>query len=270
MFDWLSAFDKVLVTGPQRSGTRIAAKMIAYDTGLEFIDEDEIGWDGFYRIAPIIESERNVVIQCPSLCRYMHMFNYDNVAIVLMRRNIEDIIASQKRICWRWEWLELARYDLSEGVISEVKYKFWDQYQKEKIKHSFEVSYEKLAEHLLWIEKKDRQYFLPRQTNHSNQPLMLQWYSYPVPCSNIIYLDELNQGIAIINKTKNFAKFLNSTGQFVWTLCDGIHTCQDILSALEEEYESIDRQELAFDLSKFISDLLKNEFLRLETPKDLQ
>lgn len=270
MFEWLSNFDTVLVTGPQRSGTRITAKMIAYDIGLEFVDEDEIGWDGFYRLAPIIESKRRVVIQCPALCRYAHMFNYDNLAVVLMRRKLEDIIASQKRIGWVWEWLELVRYDLSEGVIAKVKYQFWDQYQKERIRHPFEVKYEDLTGHPLWLEKDLRQKFLARQTANVDQLLKIDQHARPIPCSNIIYFDEQNQGIVIINKTNNCAKSLNVVGQFIWKLCDGAHTRQDILTALKTEFDDTKEVTLSSDLDRFISDLVINEYLRLEIQRELQ
>jgi len=88
-----------------------------------------------------------------------------------MRRKIEDIIASQKRISWSWEWLELARYDRTDGIIAEVKYQFWDQYQKELIKHAYENEYESLAAHPLWVAKMNARIFDARQTGGSNQLL---------------------------------------------------------------------------------------------------
>ena len=41
MFENLAVHKKIVVTGPQRSGTRIGAKMIAADTGYQFVDEAE-------------------------------------------------------------------------------------------------------------------------------------------------------------------------------------------------------------------------------------
>ena len=51
MFEYLKEFPVVLVTGPQRSGTRICAKMIAHDTGHRFVDEREIHTDSLYELA---------------------------------------------------------------------------------------------------------------------------------------------------------------------------------------------------------------------------
>src|SRR5579875_68345 len=41
MFEHLAVHPMIVVTGPQRSGTRIAARMIAADTGHRFVDETE-------------------------------------------------------------------------------------------------------------------------------------------------------------------------------------------------------------------------------------
>lgn len=164
IFEWLDGFDKILVTGPQRSGTRICAQMIAKDTGHTYVDERNINFESLYRLWSLCHKDERLVIQCPALCRHVHAFDADTVAVVLMRRNVEDIIASQERIGWNLEKVELARYDLSEGVIAKVKYQFWDDYQKERIKHAFEIEYESLANHPLWVTKELRWDFDATQT----------------------------------------------------------------------------------------------------------
>ena len=40
----LRIFNKILVTGPQRSGTTIAAQIIAADSAMPCVDEKEYGW----------------------------------------------------------------------------------------------------------------------------------------------------------------------------------------------------------------------------------
>jgi hypothetical protein len=165
LFAWLRPFEIVLVTGPQRSGTRICAKMIAHDTGHSYVDEAQIGVDSLYRLWTLLRDQRPVVVQCPALCRHVHVFSADDTAIVLMRRDVEDIIASQRRIGWHWEELELARYDRSAGVIAEVKYAFWDDYQRQRTRHAFEVAYHSLAQHPLWVTKDLRWDFEAAQTS---------------------------------------------------------------------------------------------------------
>ncbi len=164
IFEWLGQFDKIIVTGPQRSGTRICARMIAYDTGYSYIDESKLRIDSLYHLWSIVRTERHFVVQCPALCRHIHLFDAEDSAIILMRRAIKDIIASQERIGWRWGKVELARYDRSEGIIAEVKYRFWEDYQRERIRHAFEIDYASLSGHPLWISQNLRGDFAPGQT----------------------------------------------------------------------------------------------------------
>ena len=163
MFEYLKPFTRIIVTGPQRSGTRVCAKMISADTGLRYVDEQEINVDSLYALAHTL-TEGNVVIQCPALSYWAWAVGtVDDVAIVLMRRPVVEIIASQERVRWGYEWLELMRYGAASSPIAEVKYRFWDE-TKDRIRHPFEVEYESLKAHPLWIDKEARAGFGYDQT----------------------------------------------------------------------------------------------------------
>lgn len=166
MFEHLAKFRVVIVTGPQRSGTRITAKMIAHDTGHQFIDERAINIDSLYRLVDALRLN-GVVVQCPALSRWVHTFGQnEDIAIVMVRRPVEDIIASQERINWteQFEMIELIRYGAIKGPIARVKYDYWDSHQKEHILNAFDVNYEDLSNHPLWIDKSKRADFGPHQT----------------------------------------------------------------------------------------------------------
>jgi len=157
VFEPLKPFNRVFVTGPQRSGTRICARMIAHDTGHIFVDERDFHTDSLYHLSGLMARnlDENLVVHCPALCRWVHMLGaHDSVAVVLMRRETEDIIASQERIKWIWESVELMRYEVAEGNIAELKYWYWDKWQKDKIVNPFEIEYESLAYHPLWVEER--------------------------------------------------------------------------------------------------------------------
>ena len=161
MFEWMTQFDKILVTGPQRSGTRICARMIAHDTGYRYVDEKEIAV-GHRDLLEALSGK--FVVQCPALCHCVHEFSADDTLIILMRRKIEDIIASQERIEWGNEQDQLRRhYGGVEGPISMVRYRFWEQYQRPRIRHVLEVEYESLSGHSLWIPREARFNFAPDQ-----------------------------------------------------------------------------------------------------------
>lgn len=164
MFAWLAEFRKIFVTGPQRSGTRIAAQMVAHDTGLKYVDEKAFSGDSLTSLWPLLSDDQPMVIQCPAACRWVHLFTAPENAVVLMRRAVDDIIASQNRIGWDREPSELIKYDLLDGTISEVKYRFWDETQRDLIHNPFEIEYESLSEHPMWISKPDRVGFRWDQT----------------------------------------------------------------------------------------------------------
>jgi hypothetical protein len=173
MFEYLANFQKILVTGPQRSGTTICAKMIAHDLKTIYVDERRVirGRDKnlpFHewlkgRIDTRLSQEVACVLHCPPASSFCHEFDPE-MAIVFMIRPIEEIIASQNRIGWKFEQQELSHYGTGlTGPIAKVKYEHW-QIQKQKIKNWFEVNYHSLSKHELWVSPEHRQNFAPRQT----------------------------------------------------------------------------------------------------------
>src|SRR6056297_1814003 len=139
---------KILVTGPQRSGTTICARMIAHDTGLEYIDEDRIGVDNLSLAHDLFMSSRQFVLQAPALARWCHKMDAD--LVVFMMRSIADIEKSQRRIGWGCEAIELRKYATQYGPIAQIKYNFWHNRQKGQIKNYMEVNHNDLAGHKLF------------------------------------------------------------------------------------------------------------------------
>jgi len=159
MFEFLSRFDKVLVTGPQRSATHICARMIEHDTGFRYVDEDqfEIHNRNLWQ-AIVMKSALPIVVQCPSMSRYIHELKLgDGAAIVWMIRPVEEICASEARIGWDGEAAELEKYGTTRGPISQVKYDYFERVQRPVVaSRLFEIGYDGLAEHPLWIPKDGR------------------------------------------------------------------------------------------------------------------
>ena len=165
MFAELKKHRVILVTGPHRSGTTICAKMIAHDTGHDFVIEDEIGFANLAQLAAFIQSDNGpMVIQCPFLSHciddleYLIGVDYSKTLVVMMRRDLDDIMASEKKSKVDFNsvgWNTKQRYnDESDRHPAEVKYAAWEC-QRECVPHAMEVEYESLSNHPLWIE--DRQ-----------------------------------------------------------------------------------------------------------------
>lgn len=152
MFEHLAPKGPIIVVGPQRSGSRACAKMIAHDTYREYVDEKDVYTHS--RRAAREHLRERIVLQAPGLTYCVHRLaqHIDDLFVVMMIRDIDDIIRSQDRIGWRSEAQELCRYGLrpDEGPISAVKYNVWEE-QKEHIKHYLEVEYDSLKAHDLWV-----------------------------------------------------------------------------------------------------------------------
>lgn len=167
MFEHLMKYKKILVSGPQRSGTRICSKMIANDTKYEWIPEDNIAHD--YNVAKRLLSKDGVVIQVPMQTHLVDLFD-DDVLVVFMRRAVEDIITSQKRIGWssafKYEGGERRNYNAADidMPIAEIKYFIWDHLQRGRIKHAMDIPYESLSKHPLWVPGNLRGNFKSHQT----------------------------------------------------------------------------------------------------------
>lgn len=164
MFNYLKDYENILVTGPQRSGTRIASKIIAYELNYMYIDELDIGLQSLNKLFKILFSKEKVVIQAPHLSAMCHFIDTPSTAIVFMRRDLNEIAASQKRIGWNREKLSLSQYFQEEGNINKIKYQTWYDFQKKHLMtiDYFEIEYNSLKKHELWLD--DRTGFEWNQT----------------------------------------------------------------------------------------------------------
>jgi hypothetical protein len=261
MFEWLSTFERIFVTGPQRSGTRICAKMISHDTGYEFIDETRISMDSVYGFSSFLESKRKYVIQCPTLCRYIHFLASKEDAVVLMRRNCKDIVQSQKRIEWSKEWLELMRYDRSRGIISEIKYDFWEKNQKKKIQNNYEIEYDSLRTHPFWIDKKERGNFSAMQIEKtsSSDSVPIHAFLKRAPEAELYFNKNRTEGI-LLDKN-NIFHLINKTSLRIWEMCDGTHSKKDVFGHLARLFPEIAKKTLSHDIDLFIAELHKKHFI---------
>jgi hypothetical protein len=160
-------FANILVTGPQRSGTTIAAHMIAHDLDMCYVDEDDLGWHGSGTndeslLRKLLAVGVNNVIQAPACAHICHTLP-DDCVVVFMRRDVEDIVASEERIKWGCERVEFQKYpeEYRATPISHSKYLYWEEVQRDNIAHAYEVEYDSLRGHPLWVA--DRKGFEARQ-----------------------------------------------------------------------------------------------------------
>jgi len=154
---------KILVTGPQRSGTTICAKILAHDLGYNFYTEEHINISSFEAAKKMVETQDKFVLQCPAICHVIHELD---ATIIMVSRPVHEIVASEARIGWQGERQnELKKYNRSNGIISLVKYQAWYTWQKALCKESYEIDYHSLDSHELWVSIEKRHGFGKRQTS---------------------------------------------------------------------------------------------------------
>lgn len=147
----LAGYKRIVVTGCQRSGTTIAGKIIANDLGYKYVDEFEIGINDVVSFCKTLIEER-VVIQCPALTHIMPKLDWEETAIVVIDRPIEEIIISEERV------------DLKTGRECEIygynDPKFLCVYKKLFLKKSeiklpfFSIDYYSFKDHEMWRENR--------------------------------------------------------------------------------------------------------------------
>lgn len=151
-------FEKIVVVGPQRSGTRFTAYAISHDLGYDFLDQTQIGLTNFGMMKTQLDKHERCVIQGTGCTCKIHELGREDVLVVWVRRNTADILASQKRIQWG-ESCERGRipkpYQDSEPLC-EGRYRYWTEVQKAQVPHWIEIDYESLRKHPLFIDRNTR------------------------------------------------------------------------------------------------------------------
>jgi len=161
----LRNYSRIMVTGPQRAGTTIAARILASELDYRFVPEEDVGVADLVQLLELYRVQQRFVVQGPGFCPYAHLLPG---AVVLMRRPLQEILRSQARIKWAGEKAELRGYFTTQGPIAQVKYDAWDRFQKPRLRErAFELDYHSLSGHALWIEQEHRRTFHFRQTTHT-------------------------------------------------------------------------------------------------------
>ena len=145
--------------------------MIANYLGYGF-EED---WqDQLEYLAELSHTLGPIVIHCPSYCHYIHQLaSIPDLAAIIIVRDVEAIIASQKRIPWAFESTQLNAYRFRatprpafavQPPIAEVKYRYWQEVQKPVFgDRGYEIKYEALKAHSMWVPQDQRKGFTANQ-----------------------------------------------------------------------------------------------------------
>lgn len=156
MFEALTGYRNILVTGPHRSGTTICARMIAEDTGKRLVIERDIATPRFEgdtepeltgtTVEHWMADNPDTVLQGATCFRWLYELQRDTLLTVFVERSRAEVLESQMR--YRGRVL-----DDPEGKRR--------QFDRMRLSHRLVVHYEDLRAHPLFVE--DRTGWEPRQ-----------------------------------------------------------------------------------------------------------
>jgi hypothetical protein len=161
-FSFLKKYEKVVVLGPQRSGTHFIASVIASELEYTGIPEDDIhsdehGFRDWNKFMDLSNDKSNWCLQATDLMVDVEDMPSD-IMVVIVIRPIDDIIKSQKQIGWEWDKLIKETYrpkypdEDYTRPISEIRYNVWNNIQKKNIKCNYiEIDYNSMSSHPMWV-----------------------------------------------------------------------------------------------------------------------
>ena len=178
-------YDKIIVTGPRRSGTTFTTKQLAEELGYEAVYLEDFYTHDEDLFIKILGSEGKKVVQCPTMCHLLHKLDLEDILVIFLKRKLEEISESKQRISldnqknyMRGVHMEEDDFEKSKFLkseipninfyddISKIKIDVWDNFQSKEVANKFELTYEDIERYFpkSWVTKKDRLNFLPRQT----------------------------------------------------------------------------------------------------------
>jgi len=180
-----SKFQKILVTGPCRSGTTLCCHVLIDLLGYPFIEsyphyedseQTEYYATNMVNFLTLNNKIPKFIVHGPHLHPYLHNCPEDAL-IVFMRRNPDDVDNSSHKIIdsngtWNDEFYSekmknIMKYEDIESfdkmTYGQKTYFFWEKFQKSRVKNFIELDYDILKEHKLFIPKEKRVGFRERQ-----------------------------------------------------------------------------------------------------------
>jgi hypothetical protein len=84
---------------------------------------------------------------------------------------------------------------------------------------------------------------------------------YYIRNPDVVLREEDEDGALLFNPDTNQVKVINSTGLFIWKLCDGIHELSTIVDGLNTEYEDAPKEQVFQDAREYLDQMLQTGFV---------
>lgn len=156
----------VVVSGCQRSGTHIMAKILAHELDWECIPDHDYDADNPDEWANLVLYRQHITIHCPHMTHLLHLVP-DDVAVVYMLRPADEIEASFKRVnpgqkscCSDRQMLFYQTSGISGKVTGKawtiVRNTYWEFRQRVILgERGYSFQYHDLEEHPLFVKNRE-------------------------------------------------------------------------------------------------------------------
>ena len=172
----LMKYRAVVVSGCQRSGTHIMAKIIGAELGWRYLTDNDYDVDNFNGWAKAVLGGHHIAIQCPHMTHILHLVPPD-VAVVYMLRPASEITESFMRVnpgtVQASQAYQMLFYSTMPGVDGDqddikwirVRDMYWQGYQSVVLNgRGFSFQYHDLEEHPMFYKKHQRKGWTMNQT----------------------------------------------------------------------------------------------------------
>jgi hypothetical protein len=78
---------------------------------------------------------------------------------------------------------------------------------------------------------------------------------------DIIIREEDHDGALLFNPDTNDVKVINSTGSFIWRICQEERMLSDIIDAVKDNFEQVPSEKIEIEVKDFIEALVETEFI---------
>jgi hypothetical protein len=82
--------------------------------------------------------------------------------------------------------------------------------------------------------------------------------------TKIIFRKEEN-GAYLYDPESGNLKHINRVGTALYELCDGLHPLEGMIFRIARDYEDVPREQVEKDVDRFLTDLLKMDFVKRAT-----
>ena len=81
---------------------------------------------------------------------------------------------------------------------------------------------------------------------------------------DVVLREEDPDGALLFNPDTNQIKVINTTGLFIWKICDGNHKISAIVKALQESFENVPLEEASEQVRKYLDEMAATGFIGIK------